>query len=200
MPPVILTSSHRRYSNVKVIVHSKANASGREGNISTPHQAHLRNDFSEVMRLKCLSARPAHTFKPSRERIANPSGRAVYSVGLRPLACWDCGFESHRGHGCLSVVGVVCCQEEVSATSWSLVQRSPTDCGASLYTFNPLRASITWIIYIDTWTHSISVTKTNHWTLCTEIKVVCSKNHIRHTNALWRKHVLFKLKPGDYTK
>jgi hypothetical protein len=24
----------------------------------------------------------------------------------------------------------VCCQVEVSATSWSLVQRSPTDCGA----------------------------------------------------------------------
>jgi len=26
------------------------------------------------------------------------------------------GFESHRGHGCLSVVSVVCCQVEVSAT------------------------------------------------------------------------------------
>jgi hypothetical protein len=37
----------------------------------------------------------------------------------------------HRGHGCLSVVSVVCCQVEVSATSWSLVQRSPTDCGVS---------------------------------------------------------------------
>ena len=47
-------------------------------------------------------------------------------VGLRPLACWDCGFESHRGHGCLSVVSVVCCQVEVSATRWSLIQRSPT--------------------------------------------------------------------------
>ena len=30
------------------------------------------------------------------------------------------------------VVSVVCCQVEVSATDWSLVQRSPTDCGASL--------------------------------------------------------------------
>jgi hypothetical protein len=29
-------------------------------------------------------------------------------------------------------VSVVCCQVEVSATSWSLVQRSPTDCGVSL--------------------------------------------------------------------
>jgi len=26
----------------------------------------------------------------------------------------------------------VCCQLEVSATSWSLVQRSPADCGVSL--------------------------------------------------------------------
>jgi hypothetical protein len=32
----------------------------------------------------------------------------------------------------MSVVSVVCCQVEVSATNWSLVQRSPTDCGASL--------------------------------------------------------------------
>jgi hypothetical protein len=37
-------------------------------------------------------------------------------VGLRPLAYWDCGFESRRGHGCLSVVSIVCCQVEVSAT------------------------------------------------------------------------------------
>jgi hypothetical protein len=28
-------------------------------------------------------------------------------VGLLPLACWDCGFESQRGHGCLSVVFVL---------------------------------------------------------------------------------------------
>jgi hypothetical protein len=28
-------------------------------------------------------------------------------------------------------VSVVCCQVEVSATSWSLVQRSPTECGVS---------------------------------------------------------------------
>jgi len=52
---------------------------------------------------------------------AGPSCRAVWGVGLRPLACWDLGFESQRGHRCLSVVSVVCCQVEVSATSWSLV-------------------------------------------------------------------------------
>jgi hypothetical protein len=35
------------------------------------------------------------------------------------------------GHGCLSLVSVVCCQVEVSATGWSLIQRSPTECGVS---------------------------------------------------------------------
>jgi hypothetical protein len=40
-------------------------------------------------------------------------------------------FESRLGHGCLSVVSVVSCQVEVSATAWSLVQRSHTDCDVS---------------------------------------------------------------------
>ena len=48
-------------------------------------------------------------------------------VGLRPLACWDWGFESRRWNGCLSLVTVVCYYVEVSATGWSLVQRCPTD-------------------------------------------------------------------------
>jgi hypothetical protein len=44
------------------------------------------------------------------------------------LSCWYCGFEYHRGHGCLSVASVVCCQAETSATGRFLVQRSPTEC------------------------------------------------------------------------
>ena len=52
-------------------------------------------------------------------------------VGFEPTISAG-GFEPHRRHGYLSVVSVVCFQVEVSATSWSLVQRSPTDCGASL--------------------------------------------------------------------
>jgi hypothetical protein len=46
--------------------------------------------------------------------IACSSGRAVLGVGLRPLACCDCQFDTHRGHGCLSVVF---CQVEVSTSS-----------------------------------------------------------------------------------
>jgi hypothetical protein len=63
---------------------------------------------------------------------ADPSSRAFKGVGLRPLTCCDRSFESHRGHESLSVVSVVYCQVEVSVTVWSLVQRRPTDCGASL--------------------------------------------------------------------
>jgi hypothetical protein len=36
-------------------------------------------------------------------------------------------------------VGVVCCKVEVSATDLSLVQRNPTDCGASLCLIKKLR-------------------------------------------------------------
>ena len=55
---------------------------------------------------------------------AGASGRAVLgrshveNVGSNPTGDMD--------------VCVVCCQVEVSATSRSLVQRSPADCGASL--------------------------------------------------------------------
>jgi hypothetical protein len=39
---------------------------------------------------------------------------ALYIGVLQPLACWDLGFESRRGHGCLSPL--MCCQVEVSAS------------------------------------------------------------------------------------
>jgi hypothetical protein len=45
---------------------------------------------------------------------------------LRPLPCCDRGFESHRGMD-VCLLCVLCV-----VTRWSLVQRSPTDCGASL--------------------------------------------------------------------
>jgi hypothetical protein len=40
-------------------------------------------------------------------KIADPSDRAVWGVGLRPSACWDRGFESHPGHGCLTCTVLV---------------------------------------------------------------------------------------------
>jgi hypothetical protein len=44
---------------------------------------------------------------------------------LRPHAFWDSEFESFWEHEHLSLVGVLYCQLEVSATGRSLVQRSP---------------------------------------------------------------------------
>jgi len=38
-------------------------------------------------------------------------------------------------------VSIVCCQVEVFATSWSLVQRSPTDCGVSCVFWKPRKSS-----------------------------------------------------------
>jgi hypothetical protein len=46
----------------------------------------------------------------------DPNDRVVWSEGLRLLACWDCGFEHLRAHGCLFLVSVVFCQVEVSAS------------------------------------------------------------------------------------
>jgi hypothetical protein len=49
---------------------------------------------------------------------------------LRPLAYWDGGLESRRGHECVSIMFCVV-KVEVSASGSSLVQGSPTDCGVS---------------------------------------------------------------------
>ena len=62
-------------------------------------------------------------------RSQRPRGLRRRSAAARMLRSW---VRILLGHGCLSVVSVVCRQVEVSATSWSLVQRSPTDCSASL--------------------------------------------------------------------
>jgi hypothetical protein len=62
---------------------------------------------------------------------ADPRDRAVKGVDLWLLACWDWRFQSRRSHGCLSFVTDVCCQVEVPASGWSLVQRSPTKRGES---------------------------------------------------------------------
>ena len=56
----------------------------------------------------------------------------VKLLTFRRLMSYRSWVRIPSGHGYLSVVSVVCCQVEVSATSWSLVQRSPTDCAASL--------------------------------------------------------------------
>ena len=57
--------------------------------------------------------------------------RFQWRHGLRRgPACWERGIEYRRGQH-TTLMSVVCCQVEVSATGWSLVQRSPTECGVS---------------------------------------------------------------------
>jgi len=57
----------------------------------------------------------------------------AYSVGLRPLAGCDRGFESHPGLGC--VVCCECCVLSGRGLCDELITRpgSPPNCGASLY-------------------------------------------------------------------
>ena len=75
----------------------------------------------------------------------NLSRRAVWGVGLRPLACLYCGFESRRVYGRLCLVSVVCCQEEADPSSRGIlpcvcVCVCVTDCDQgetkALYTYN----------------------------------------------------------------
>jgi hypothetical protein len=42
-------------------------------------------------------------------------------VGLQIFSCWNWAFDSRRWYGCLSLVSVVCCLVEVSASGWSVV-------------------------------------------------------------------------------
>jgi len=65
----------------------------------------------------------------SESRSQWPRGLRRRSAAARLLRLW---VRIPPGAGCLSLVSVVCCHVEVCATSWSLVQRSPTYCGALL--------------------------------------------------------------------
>jgi hypothetical protein len=55
-----------------------------------------------------------------------PRNRRRGSAAVRLLRLW---VRIPLRHWYLSLVGVVCCQVEVRASGWSLVQRNPTECG-----------------------------------------------------------------------
>jgi hypothetical protein len=65
-----------------------------------PFILHCRSQWPRCLRRRSAAARPLRSW------VSNPTGAWMF------------------------VVNVVCCQVEVSATSWSLVQRSPTYCDA----------------------------------------------------------------------
>jgi len=55
----------------------------------------------------CAVTQNRTTFMSISPAVSDPSGRAVYGVGLGPLARCDCRFESRWEHGCLPPVSVV---------------------------------------------------------------------------------------------
>jgi hypothetical protein len=59
--------------------------------------------------------------------LAARSKAQVYGCSLAGIV----GYNAPGGHGCLSVVTVVCCQVQVYVTGWSLVHRSRTECSVS---------------------------------------------------------------------
>jgi hypothetical protein len=64
-------------------------------------------------------------------RISIPFGRLGWpcglGMGLRLFACWIAGSNPAGDYRYLSLLSVVCCQVEASATGRSLIQRSPTE-------------------------------------------------------------------------
>jgi hypothetical protein len=84
--------------------------------------------ISNIYRYKNQDLKQLQTTVPEYViTTADPSGRVVYGVRLRPLACWDVGFESRLKHGHLCLESVECCKVEVSASGWLLMKRSPTE-------------------------------------------------------------------------
>ena len=68
--------------------------------------------------------------------------------GSTYFARWECGYESRQGHESLSLSlsceNCVCCQVEVSAAGWSLIQRSSTKCAVSECDRESLVLRISW--------------------------------------------------------
>jgi hypothetical protein len=87
--------------------------------------------LARILKLHCNYTGRFTTLRANSVHLADPSRRAFYRVGLRPLAYWDRRFESRWGYWCFPLVSVVFCQVEFSASGWSLFQRNSTECGVS---------------------------------------------------------------------
>jgi len=106
--------------------------------ISSPKPAHhtVYTSISRWIRSHHLTTANITPYKPEDFKSEDFNRRSQWPRGLRrrSTAARLLGLWVRIPPGAwMSVVSVVCCcQVEVSATNWSLVQRSPTDCGASL--------------------------------------------------------------------
>ena len=99
---------------------------------------------------------------PCGLRRRSAAARLLRSWVRIPLGAW------------MFVVNVVCCQVEFSASSWSLVQRSPTDCGASCVWYRNLineEAMALWGLLCQRKKNGLSLMN-SYWTkiMCREVQ------------------------------
>jgi hypothetical protein len=118
-----LCGSHACQHNLQIFVSQKFLVSFKtSGKHSDNHSCSTSKSLTALSTPKSFSV-PTAKVQRTKVRTADPSGRRG-SAAARLL-----GLLVRIPLGAL--VSVVCCQVEVSATGWSLVQRSPTDCVVS---------------------------------------------------------------------
>jgi hypothetical protein len=95
------------------------------------HLEHLNTIFlpSSLYYSSMCSPSPIWTMYLTKYRSQRQRGLSRRSSTFRLLRFW---VGIPPGVSMFVCCECVCCQVEVFATDWSLVQRSPTDCGASL--------------------------------------------------------------------
>jgi len=94
--------------------------------------------FTKSLSLPIWHSHPSLMFQITYNCISNnavcqsqwPRGLRHRSAAARLLRLWVQIPQGAWMSVCL--LNVLCCQVEVSAMSWTLIQRSPTDCDASL--------------------------------------------------------------------
>jgi hypothetical protein len=72
----------------------------------TTYIACLVKPFHSLFRAQIIV--PSDSLRVEIFCVSDPSGRAVSGEGLRPIICWNCGFEYRLEHTYLSLVSVVC--------------------------------------------------------------------------------------------
>jgi hypothetical protein len=132
MEKVLLAENCERLNELSAIKPDKHFSDNNFARKNVSHEFRRHCVVKRGVKLPCVLCRYTHSTRKyvGVRRLC----RLLWScqgVGLRPLACWDCGFESRRRYKYLPLLTVVCCQVEVSATGRSLVQRSITECGVS---------------------------------------------------------------------
>ena len=94
------------------------------------------------------------------------------------------GSNPTGGMDVLSVVSVLCCQVEVSATGWSLVQRSPTDCvRRRVWSRKNLKNEA--MTRAGSQRHKKSKQNKYKWTLYTTLFVITYQRHVSAIKAIF---------------